>query len=122
MDRMVYKHMLQRKRAMRKRKKITGTADRPRLTVYRSLSHIYTQLIDDINQVTLLSVSSAGKDIKAEVEGKNKTAVAEAIGARLAELSKAKGIERVYFDVGPYKYHGRVKALAESVKKSGIRF
>jgi large subunit ribosomal protein L18 len=120
MDSMKYKRQLRRNRALRKRKKARGTAERPRLSVYRSARHIYVQLIDDAARHTLCSMSSQAKEVSNG--GKKKTEVAGAVGEKMGEKTKALGIERVRFDIGPYKYHGRVKALAEGFLKSGVAF
>ena len=101
------------------RKKLQGTAERPRLNVYRSLNHIYVQVIDDLHGTTLVSASSA------EGEG-NKTggnvAAAKSVGKTIAERAKAKGITKVVFDRGGYIYHGRVKALADAAREGGLQF
>jgi len=103
------------------RKKILGTAERPRLNVYRSLNHIYVQLIDDRQGTTLLSAHSAeGK--KGERRTGGNLAAAKAVGKAIAERAKAKGIERVVFDRGGYIYHGRVKALADAAREAGLKF
>jgi large subunit ribosomal protein L18 len=117
------KGLLRQRRAIRKRKKYHGTAERPRLSVSRSLKNIYTQLIDDAKRVTLLSVSSKTADVAAAIPPKTKkSAVATIVGTMLGEKTKSLGIKRVVFDIGPYKYHGRVKALAEGFLKSGVKF
>jgi large subunit ribosomal protein L18 len=118
MDAQKLKHHRQERRANRVRSKITGTADRPRLSVFRSSKHIYAQLIDDMNGVTLAAASSAGKDTK---YGGNVKAAA-AVGQKLAEAAKAKGISKAAFDRGHYRYHGRVKALADAARKGGLQF
>jgi large subunit ribosomal protein L18 len=103
------------------RKKVLGTADRPRLNVYRSLNHIYVQVIDDLHGTTLVAASSAeGK--KAERRTGGNLASAKAVGKAIAERAKAKGIEKVVFDRGGYIYHGRVKALADAARESGLKF
>jgi large subunit ribosomal protein L18 len=105
------------------REKMSGTAERPRLNVYRSLTHIYTQLIDDLNGVTLVSASSFGK--KTDSEGKaygGNVAAAKSVGKLIAERAKEKGIKRVVFDRGGYLYHGRVKALADAAREAGLEF
>jgi len=103
------------------RSKISGTAECPRLTVFRSLNHIYAQLIDDENGVTVVtSTSMVGKDKKI-AEG-NKTAVSREVGLSLAEKAKTKGIEKAVFDRNGYRYHGRVKALAEGAREGGLKF
>jgi len=105
------------------RQKMSGTAERPRLNVYRSLNHIYTQLIDDLNGVTLVSASSFGK--KTGSEGKaygGNVAAAKLVGKLIAERAQEKGIKKVVFDRGGYLYHGRVKALAEAAREAGLEF
>jgi large subunit ribosomal protein L18 len=105
------------------RAKMSGTAERPRLNVYRSLNHIYTQLIDDLNGVTLVSASSFGK--KADSEGKaygGNVAAAKSVGKLIAERAQEKGIKKVVFDRGGYLYHGRVKALADAAREAGLEF
>lgn len=113
-------------RQMRKnrvRARVTGTAEEPRLSVFRSLKHIYAQLIDDVKQVTLVGVMSKSADAKgAPEEYKGKTRVAFATGLALATAAKAAGISRVVFDRGGYKYHGRIKAVAEGARKGGLEF
>ena len=103
------------------RKKVAGSAERPRLSVQRSCKQIYVQAIDDFNSVTLASSSTLAKDVKATLEG-DKTAAATAVGADIARLLSEKGVTRVVFDRGWYKFHGRVKALAEGARKAGLEF
>src|SRR6476646_3572536 len=107
----------QRKR-YRVRKKIVGTPERPRLSVYRSSTHIYAQMIDDLNGVTLAAATTLKKGGPA---GANIPAAAD-VGKRLAEAAKAAGITTAAFDRGHYKYHGRLKALADAVRAGGIQF
>ena len=103
------------------RKKVLGTADRPRLNVYRSLNHIYVQVIDDLHGTTLVAASTAeGK--KADRRTGGNLAAAKAVGKTIAERAKAKGIEKFVFDRGGYIYHGRVKALADAARESGLKF
>ncbi len=104
-------------RHLRVRKRVVGDAERPRLVVYRSLKHIYAQLVDDSTGNTLLTVSSAVIE-----DGANKTERSSAVGKRVAELAKERGIERVVFDRGGYKFHGRVKAVAEGAREGGLEF
>jgi large subunit ribosomal protein L18 len=106
---------------MRIRKKISGTADRPRLAVYRSNKQIYVQVVDDLNRVTLLSASSKEKDVAA-MTGIKKTEQAKLVGKLLASKCKDKGIEEVIFDRSGYKYHGRVKSLADAAREGGLKF
>lgn len=108
------------KRHQRVRKNISGTAERPRLNVYRSLNHIYAQIIDDVAGVTLVSASTLSPEF-----GKNPGGNIEAakkVGLLVAEKAKAKGIEVVVFDRGGYLYHGRVAALAEGAREGGLQF
>ena len=103
------------------RKKIKGTANNPRLSVFRSNKHIYAQVINDVDGITLFSASSKDKGI-IEKTDINKSQVAELVGTLVAEKAKEKGVETVVFDRNGYLYHGRVKALAESVRKGGLKF
>ena len=107
---------------MRIRKKITGTAERPRLAVYRSNKQIYVQVVDDLNNVTLLSASSREKEIAANAAGIKKVDQAVLVGKLLASKCKDKGIESVVFDRSGYKYHGRVKSLADAAREGGLKF
>ena len=106
------------------RKKLQGTADRPRLNVYRSLNHIYVQVIDDLNGKTLVSASTAeGKKAqKAQKTTGGNVASAKAVGKAIAERAKEKGVTKVVFDRGGYIYHGRVKALADAAREAGLKF
>jgi large subunit ribosomal protein L18 len=107
----------QRKR-YRVRKRVLGTAERPRLSVFRSSKHIYAQMIDDLSGVTLAAAGSRAKGAK---PGSNIKAATE-VGKKLAESAKAAGITKAAFDRGHYKYHGRIKALADAVRAGGIQF
>ena len=106
---------------MRIRKKITGTADRPRVAVFRSNKQIYAQVVDDLNGVTLLSACSKEKEIAAQT-GIKKIEQAKLVGKLLATKCKEKGIEKVIFDRSGYKYHGRVKSLADAAREGGLKF
>ena len=110
------------KRTARVRGKIHGTAERPRLTVHKSLRGISVQLIDDERMVTLAATSSLAKDIAPKIAGKKKTEVAALVGEAIAQIATAKGIKRVAFDRNRFLYHGRVKALAEAARKGGLEF
>lgn len=111
------------KRQLRVRQKIKGTQERPRLSVYRSLGHIYAQLIDDLSQKTLLSVSSLTPVLSKELAEKDdKIKVARKVGLYLAKSALEKGIVKVVFDRNRYIYHGRVKALAEGAREGGLKF
>ncbi len=103
------------------RKKMQGSAERPRLNVYRSINHIYVQVIDDLNGRTLVSASTAEGKKEDRKSGGN-VASAKAIGKAIAERAKAKGVTKVVFDRGGYLYHGRVKALAEAAREAGLQF
>src|SRR5690242_4619923 len=103
------------------RKKVMGTAERPRLNVYRSLNHIYVQLIEDLKGATLVSANSAeGK--KGERRTGGNVASAKSVGKAIAERAKDKGITKVVFDRGGYIYHGRIKALADAAREAGLQF
>jgi large subunit ribosomal protein L18 len=114
------KRRFRRKRRVRKR--IQGTADRPRLTVSRSLHHVYAQIIDDEAGVTLCEASSQNKGLRGSIPYGGNMAAAKVVGQTLAERAKDKGIEQVRFDRNGYKYHGRVKELAEAARQGGLRF
>ena len=101
---------------------VEGSASRPRLSVFRSLNHIYVQVIDDSTGTTLVSGSTVVTDIKTKVDGKNKTEQAKLVGSLVAKEALGKGISQVVFDRGGYLYHGRVKALAEAARKAGLQF
>lgn len=116
------KTYMRKRRHLRLRKKVFGTPERPRLSVYRSLNQIYAQIIDDLKGVTLLSVSSLSPEIKDKLMGKNKTEKSKAVGDLLAKKSLEGGIKKVIFDRGGFRYHGRIKALAESARKAGLKF
>ena len=110
------------RRHARVRKNVKGTSDRPRLCVFRSLKYIYAQAIDDTVGHTMASASSLDPDIRDKIDGKKKTEGAGLIGALMAQRLLNKGIKQVVFDRGGYKYHGRVKALAEAARKAGLDF
>ena len=110
------------KRHGRIRNKISGTSLRPRLSVYRSTSEIYVQLIDDEKSVTLASASTLDKEVKPNLQGKTKTEQAQIVGKTIAERAQKLDIKQVVFDRGGYLYIGRVKALAESAREAGLEF
>lgn len=116
--------LAQRKRRRKHiRKKIYGTAERPRLVVFRSNKHIYGQLIDDLKSTTITSTSSLSSDIKADVEkAESKVDAAKIVGKHLADLARKRKISRVVFDRAGYLYHGRVKALADGAREGGLDF
>ena len=107
---------------MRIRKRLSGTAAIPRLAVYRSNKQIYVQVVDDLNKVTLLSASSKEKEVTEKSSGIKKTEQAKLVGKLLAAKFKEKGIEQVVFDRSGYKYHGRVKSLADAAREGGLKF
>jgi len=114
------KNKTRRKRHARVRAKINGTAARPRLNVFRSNKHIYAQLIDDMNGVTLASASTLEKDLG--LEGTNSVEAAVKVGELVAKRASEKGIKSVVFDRGGYLYHGRIKALADAARENGLEF
>jgi len=116
------KTYMRKRRHLRLRKKVFGTRERPRLSVYKSLNQIYAQIIDDLKGVTLLSVSSLSPEIKDKLKGKNKTEKSKAVGDLLAKKALEGGIKKVIFDRGGFKYHGRIKTLAEAARKAGLKF
>jgi len=110
------------KRHLRVRKKISGTNERPRLSVFRSAKHIYAQLIDDEKGVTLVSASTIDKELSGKVKNGGDVEAARQVGELIAQRAKAKGYERVVFDRGGYLYHGRIKALADAAREAGLQF
>ena len=106
----------------RVRTRVEGTPERPRLAVYRSLDHIYAQIIDDRAGKTLVSASSVDGESKKSLKGGGNIAAAKVIGKLVAERAKAAGVNKVVFDRGGYKYHGRVKALADAAREAGLQF
>jgi len=117
MFRKISKDEIRRRIHKRIRRKVSGTAEQPRLAVFRSVAHIYAQVIDDSKGITLVAASSTEKDSKST--GGN-VAAAKEIGKRVAERAKEKGIKRVVFDRGGYLYHGRIKALADAAREAGL--
>ncbi|MGN0822698.1 MAG: 50S ribosomal protein L18 [Candidatus Gallimonas sp.] len=116
------KNTVRQRRHVRVRKHVSGTAETPRLNVYRSLNHIYVQVIDDVKGVTLASASTMEKAIKEKVAELTKTEAAKVVGQTVAERAKEKGIETVVFDRGGYLYTGRVKAIADGAREAGLKF
>lgn len=110
------------RRHNRGRKKISGTGAQPRICVYRSLTNIFAQVIDDEKGVTLASCSTIAKDVRDSLNGLKKAEKAKIVGKKLAEICKGIGIEKVVFDRGGYRYEGRVKALAEGAREGGLVF
>ena len=111
------------KNKIRVRKKISGTAERPRVAIFRSLTQIYAQVIDDTNNSTLASASSLSKEIENDIKNaKSKIEKSKIVGKHLAKVAKEKGIETVIFDRAGYRYHGRVQAVAEGAREGGLKF
>jgi large subunit ribosomal protein L18 len=110
------------RRHQRLRKNLAGSTEKPRLSVYKSLNQIYAQVIDDGAGRTLISASTLDSEIKAKVKGMKKTEQAKLVGTSVAERALALGIKHVVFDRGGYKYHGRVKAVADGAREAGLEF
>ncbi|GIW71444.1 MAG: 50S ribosomal protein L18 [Planctomycetota bacterium] len=120
MKAVIEKRKRHQRRRWRIRRKVRGTAERPRLAVFRSLKHTYAQVIDDVSGRTLAAASTLDSEVRAAAGAK--TARARAVGKLVAERARAAGIERVVFDRGGFKYHGRVKAVAEAAREAGLEF
>ncbi|MCD6124848.1 50S ribosomal protein L18 [bacterium] len=116
------KRLRWRRRALRVRKKVFGTAEKPRLCVTRTLRHIYAQLIDDTTGKTITSASTLSPEIRDQLNGKTKTEKAKLVGKLIAERAQKHGIKKVVFDRHGYKYIGRVKALADAAREAGLEF
>lgn len=116
------KHQHRRGKAISVRTKLRAVTGRPRLSVFRSLSNISAQIIDDVRGHTLVAASSLEKDVRTAIKGLRKTDVAKRIGALVAERAKRAGVAKVAFDRGAYKYHGRIKALADAAREAGLEF
>lgn len=110
------------RRHQRVRKTVSGTAERPRLSVYRSLTEIYAQVIDDQAGRTLVSASTIDRELRDQMKGLNKTEQARLVGKAIAERAKGQGIDQVVFDRGGFRYMGRVKALADGAREGGLQF
>lgn len=119
MDKNQLKTVKRSRRRIQIRKRVSGTPERPRLSVYKSLHHFYAQVIDDLAGRTLASASTAQIDLSGN---RGNAAAAAAVGAKLAESAKAAGVSKVVFDRGGFKYHGRVKAFADAARKAGLEF
>jgi large subunit ribosomal protein L18 len=122
MDHQKAKQRQQLRRRNHVRRQIVGTAERPRLSVFRSSKHIYAQLIDDLNGVTLATASSTAAAVRATLAYGGNVKAAVAVGKELAAAAKTKGISKAAFDRGHYRYHGRVKALADAAREGGLQF
>ncbi|HEY74051.1 MAG: 50S ribosomal protein L18 [Chloroflexi bacterium] len=110
------------RRHRRVRKRVIGTPERPRLNIFRSLRHIYAQVIDDSQGHTLVAVSTVDPEVAEQIEGMTKTEQASVVGKLLAERALNQDVKKVVFDRGGYKYHGRVKALADAAREGGLEF
>lgn len=110
------------RRHMRVRKRVKGTAERPRMAVYRSLEHIYVQVIDDVKGQTLVSASTIDAELRKQVEGKKKSEAARLVGQAIAVRARQAGVTRVVFDRGGSQYQGRIKALADAAREAGLEF
>lgn len=111
------------RRRMRVRAKVHGTPERPRLTVAKSLKNIFVQIVDDINRTTLVGLATNSKDVQGTVSSaKNKTEAAKLVGKKIAEMATQKGIETVVFDRNQYRFHGRIKAVADGAREGGLKF
>lgn len=110
------------RRKLRIRKKVSGTQERPRLSVFRSAKHIYAQVIDDATGKTLAFASTLSKDLRGMLEEDNKVEAAKKVGALIAKICKSKKIDRVVFDRNGYLYHGRIGALAQAAREAGLEF
>jgi len=120
MNKNVGKQLRRSRRRIGLRKRISGTAERPRLAIYKSLNHVYAQVINDLDGKTIVAASTVDKTLKLDKTGNS--AAAAAVGSSLAQKAKAAGIEAVVFDRGGFKFHGRVKALADAARKGGLKF
>lgn len=116
------RNQLLKRRHRRLRKKVNGTAERPRLAVFRSQNHIYAQIIDDVRQHTLVAASTIDKELKGDLPSGSNCEASAKVGQLIAQRAIAAGIEKVVFDRGGNLYHGRVKALAESAREAGLNF
>lgn len=110
------------RRKLRIRKKVTGTDQRPRLTVFRTAKHIYAQVIDDVKGTTLAHASTLTKDLRGTLSDDTKSDAAKKVGSLIAKICKSKGIEKVVFDRNGYLYHGRISALAQAAREAGLEF
>jgi large subunit ribosomal protein L18 len=122
MDKAKEKRLARQRRHVRVRKHVSGTPERPRLCVFRSLQHIYAQVVDDTQGHTLAAASTLDAEVRADLNDKDKIAQAAVVGEVIAKRAQEAGVERVVFDRGGYKYHGRVKSLAEAARKGGLDF
>jgi large subunit ribosomal protein L18 len=116
------RHELRRRRHLRVRNRVSGTAERPRLAVFRSLHHIYAQVIDDTSGETLAAASTLDPSVRGNVKSGGNVEAAKEVGKLIAERAKEKGVEKVVFDRGGFMYHGRVQSLADAAREGGLKF
>ncbi len=121
MNRLVAKRKLAGARKARVRRKVVGTADRPRLTVYKSAKHVYAQIVDDAAGRTLVAASTAGRDLRDDLAKTSDVAAARAVGLAIGKKALARDITKVVFDRNGYPYHGKVKALADAAREAGLQ-
>ena len=122
MDKAKAKRLARQRRHARVRRRVSGTPDRPRLCVFRSLKHIQAQVIDDRSGHTLAAASTLDSAVRSQVNGTDKSAQAAVVGEEIAKRALEAGITQIVFDRGGYKYHGRVKSLADAARKAGLKF
>jgi large subunit ribosomal protein L18 len=122
LDRIKKKYIARKMRKKRVRKKIMGTSERPRLAVFRSLKHIYTQIIDDQNAITLVAASTLSPQLKSSLSTAGNVNAAREVGQLIASKAKERKIESIVFDRGAYPYHGRIQGLAEAAREGGLKF
>jgi large subunit ribosomal protein L18 len=122
MDKAKEKKLARQRRHARVRRRVHGTSERPRLTVFRSLKHIHAQVIDDTQGHTLVAASTLDAEVRGQLADKDKSAQAAVVGEVLARRALEAGVERIVFDRSGYKYHGRVKSLADAARKAGLEF
>lgn len=122
MDKAKEKRLARQRRHQRVRRRVHGTPERPRLTVFRSLRHIHAQVVDDTQGHTLVAASTLDGEVRGQLADKDKSAQAAVVGEVLAKRALVAGVEQVVFDRSGYKYHGRVKSLADAARKAGLEF
>jgi large subunit ribosomal protein L18 len=121
-DKSIVKAKKAERRRSRVRGKVVGTQQRPRLTVAKSLKNMFVQIVDDEHRLTLVGLATNSKSVVGDVKSVNKTEAAKLVGKKIAELAKEKGIEQVVFDRNQYRFHGRVKAVADGAREGGLKF
>ncbi len=121
-DKGIQKDEKAERRRRRVRAHVTGTAERPRLSVSKSLKNVFVQIVDDENKVTLVGLASNSAAVAKELASMNKTEQAKQVGKKVAELARSKGIEAVVFDRNRFRFHGRIKALADGAREGGLKF